>query len=357
MVRVLYDHQTFALQEYGGISRYHAALLSIDGTRLALKSSNNRFLKDYGRHISFFSSLDFSQKGRILEYINRPNSISSLKRLDFDLFHPTYYYPYFLKYLDKKPFVLTIHDMIHEIFGGSKKIIEHKKLLAERASGIIAVSENTKNDILKFYKIPEKKIKVIHHGVSFQNGSGVFDLQLPSKFVLYVGGREGYKNFDFFLKSVKSIFLDSDIFLICAGGGNFSKKETVLFKELGLSKKIIHCSGDDQVLQTLYSRSLFFVFPSKYEGFGIPIIEAFSCGCPAVLSDIKVFREIAGDAALFFNAEDNGNILSVVEKALSDECLKKELINKGNLRIGSFLWESTREETVFFYEKVTNDFL
>ncbi|HQM86072.1 MAG TPA: glycosyltransferase family 1 protein, partial [bacterium] len=339
------------------ISRYHSALLAIDGASLSLKFSNNKFLKNIERHGSFFPSFSFPEKGRVLEYINRPNSISYLKELNFDLFHPTYYYPYFLKYLDKKPFVLTIHDMIHEIFGGSKKIIEHKKLLAERASGIIAVSENTKDDILRFYKISEKRIKVIYHGTSFQNGFKMLDLQLPSKFILYVGGREGYKNFDFFLKAIKPVFIDSDLFLICAGGGSFSKKETALFKELGLLKKIIYCSVNDLVLQTLYSMALFFVFPSKYEGFGIPIIESFSCGCPVVVSDIKVFREVAGDAALFFNAEDSTNILSVVKKAVLDDGLKEKLVCKGNLRAGSFSWESTRQETISFYEKVCDDSL
>jgi len=352
MVKVLYDHQAFSLQEYGGVSRYHAELLKNPESRLSLLFSNNKYLEERKDIVKVIPHIDFKEKGRLIELINRPYSTYQIKSSKFDIFHPTYYYPYFLKHLNNKPFVITIHDMTHELFGGSKKIIEYKKLLVEKAEKVIAVSDSTKKDILRLYDISEEKVEVIYHGTFLKQNPIKINLNLPSRFILYVGGRAGYKNFNFFLKAAKPVLLDSDVFLVCAGGGSFSSKEKKLFNELGLSGKVLYFSVDDDVLQSLYSKALLFVYPSKYEGFGLPIIEAFSCGCPVVVSDIEVFREVAGDAAIYFNPDDESDMLSAVQTCICDKSLKIRLVSKGNIKADLYSWNLTLEKTIALYQKV-----
>ncbi len=158
MLRVLFDHQMFSLQQYGGISRYFYNLskelektgdVSISSM---LTFSNNRYIEysENFKHTKFVPGLDFRGKEKLISFLNKRLSNRRFVRKQFEVFHPTYYDPYFLKNIGNKPFVLTVHDMIHEKFGNLisrfDKTSKYKKLLAEKASKIIAVSENTKKD-------------------------------------------------------------------------------------------------------------------------------------------------------------------------------------------------------------------
>ena len=137
----------------------------------------------------------FKGKERIYEYANRMSSILTITTTKFDIFHLTYYNPYFLKYL-KKPYVITVHDMIHEKFVDIlKEKKNNKKHTIENASKIIAVSENTKKDIMDIYGIDGKRISVVYHDYSSNTKTIVPIRNLPSKYILYVGARRGYKDF------------------------------------------------------------------------------------------------------------------------------------------------------------------
>src|SRR5271157_3721367 len=195
-MRVLYDHQIFAMQNYGGISRYFFELMSnldkdvgID-LELSIALTNNYYISHINYPFQKTSSIErqISMKMSpihrlpgLKKFLNLERSKKILLRQDFDILHPTYYNPYFLNYLGEKPFVLTIHDMIHEIFPEyyslSDKTISWKQTLAERASKIIAVSENTRKDIIKFLGVSPNKIAVIHHGASIDinNVNGTVD--------------------------------------------------------------------------------------------------------------------------------------------------------------------------------------
>ncbi len=364
-MKILYDHQTFSIQEFGGISRYFYEVISrikrSNGfsVKLSLLLSNNHYLDETFKYHRFFPNHKFKGKVRILSEVNKCYSIYNLKKSDFDVFHPTYYDPYFLKYLNKKPFVLTIHDMIHEKFPNQfpkkDKTSEYKYLLANKATKIICVSNNTKKDLIEIFKIPEKKIEVIYHGNSLiPIKINQFSLNLPEKYILYVGNRNGYKNFEYFIKAISPILLKNrELKVLCAGGSNFTNRERNIFDKLNIKSQVLYfkVSHDDQ-LSELYKRAVCFVYPSLYEGFGIPILEAFSSGCPVVLSNTSSFPEVAGDAGLYFDPYDEISIKNAIEKIVENKDLREDIIKKGFERLKLFSWDITAEKTKRVYENL-----
>ncbi len=363
-MKIFFDYQMFSYQNYGGISRYFYELMcNINKFQLAdfylsTKYSNNYYLRnsDFLKPESFLEGHNFRGKVRLLSLVNHIHCIRDLKLVPYDVLHPTYYNPYFLKYAKGKSFVLTIHDMIHEIypeyFGRNNKTREYKKVLAEKAVKIIAISENTKNDIIRILGVDESKIVIIPHGCSLMEA---FDkkmkVDIPERYLLYVGDRANYKNFNRFLLSIYKTLLDDDsLFLICAGGRPFNSKEIELIESLGVKGKVLKYSADNNILAYLYSNALAFIFPSLYEGFGIPILESMQCGCPTVLSNTSSLTEVGGDAAVYFDPLDEYSIKNSVEKVIYNEDLRSELITKGYNNINRFSWEKTARDTVKVYE-------
>jgi len=269
-----------------------------------------------------------------------------------------------LKYIGKKPFVLTIYDMIYEkypqYFNKYDLIADYKKKLIKKASRIIAISENTKKDIINFYHVDPAKISVVYLASSFNNNNVNYkiNMRLPRKYLLYVGTRIVYKNFIRFIKTVSSLLRkDRNLFVVATGNiigaGEFSDKELKIFRRLKISHKIIFIPAQsDKELMTLYKRAYTFVFPSLYEGFGLPILEAFSCGCTVVCSNRSSLPEVAGDAALYFNPRSKKSIHDAIKKILSDKKLRNELIRKGFERNKLFSWKKTALETKRVYEEV-----
>jgi len=366
-MKVLYDHQIFASQIYGGISRYFYELLqnfeSDDGMgcEVSLKYSNNYYLKELDNlpYKTFFERRSFKGKHRLLNILNKKVSKEYVSKGDYDIFHPTYYEPYFLDFLNGKPFVLTIHDMIHEIFPEifplKDKTSERKKLLAQKSSKIIAVSENTKRDIIKILGIDKGKIEVIYHANSLKINKDVkiMNIKIPEKYILFIGSRRGYKNFDLFIDAVSSLINeDNELNIVCAGGRDFNKIEIEKFRSLKIRDKLFYYSGSDSILACLYQKAIAFVFPSLYEGFGIPVLESFACGCPAIVSNTSSLPEVAEGAAIYFDPTDKLSILNSIQKVIYNDKLRKQLINKGIERVKEFTWEKTAKKTKKLYNSI-----
>jgi glycosyltransferase involved in cell wall biosynthesis len=364
-MKITFDHQIFSMQNYGGISRYFFELIRALNmlqdveTSLTVTYSNNQYLTSARHHPyrHFFKRKAFRYRENLIYLLNLPKSISALKSGELGIFHPTYYNPYFLRHLNKKPYVLTVYDMIHNLFPGEftgkGNMSERKKILIENATRIIAISENTKKDILKFHSVDADKIHVIHLGDSLSNHAiqPVRHAGLPDKYILFVGLRSGYKNFAFFLESIAELFLqESDLHLICIGGGAFTQAESALFDRLGISKRVRQRSASDETLAGYYLQAAMFVFPSLYEGFGIPVLEAFGTGCPIAISSSSSFPEVAGDAAVYFDPLDSQSILTAVKSLLNDGALRSRLKRDGFERIKLFHWESTARKTRDVYK-------
>lgn len=366
-MKVLYDYQIFTSQIYGGISRYFYELLqnfkSDDEIeyKLSLKYSNNYYLKklDNLPYKRFFERHSFKGKYRLLNILNRKISQKYISKWDYDIFHPTYYDPYFLDFLNGRPFVLTIFDMIHEIypeiFSFKDKIPEWKKTLAQKAIKIIAISENTKRDIIKILGMDEGKIEVIYLGNSLKINKDIntINIKIPKKYILFVGSRKGYKNFELFIDAVSPLINeDNELNIVCAGGGDFNKVEIEKFISLKIRDKLFYYSGNDSTLAYLYQKAVAFVFPSLYEGFGIPVLESFACGCPVICSKTSSLPEVAGDAAIYFDPTDKLSMLNSIQKVIYNNELKKQLIKKGIERVKEFSWDKTAKKTKKLYEDI-----
>ncbi|WP_353720231.1 glycosyltransferase [Dyadobacter sp. 676] len=138
--------------------------------------------------------------------------------------------------------------------------------------------------------------------------------------------------------------------LICAGGGKFNDEELQLINKLGVASQVVQLPIDDQRLAALYSKALFFVFPSLYEGFGIPALEAFNCGCPTILSNVSSLPEVGQEAALYIDPENPGDMLNKCELFYYDRGLREEYRERGLRQAGKFSWEKVSRETLDIYQ-------
>lgn len=368
-MKVLYDHQIFTLQEYGGISRYFYELIvrgmkdsNVD-VAMGLTYSNNSLLHDthFPGLKHFFPRHQFKGRGRLLTLLNTMKSKQTVQRGDYDLLHPTYYDPYFLQKLPQgKKLVVTFHDMIHEKFGheykeltGSNAIFEQKKQLLERADKIISVSQLTKNDIMDIFQVDGKKIEVIHLANAFDiSGAGAAPL-VKVPYLLFVGNRTIYKNFLFFLKAMAPLLEQyKDLHIVCLGGGAFSEDEKQLIQSLKLTDKVVFQRFKDDIAANLYKYATAFIFPSLYEGFGLPVLEAFQSGCPTLLSNGGSLPEVGGDAALYFDPKNGEEMRTQVQRVIEDSALRQELSRKGQEREKLFSWDTTYRKTVELYRSV-----
>jgi glycosyltransferase involved in cell wall biosynthesis len=271
---------------------------------------------------------------------------------NFDLFHPTFYHDYFLKSL-KKPFIITVHDLTSFKFSDSfheKEAVNQKmETVIKKANRIIAVSENTKIDIIETFNINPDIIDVIYHGFN-ANGTSP-NANQHGQYILFVGNRNGYKNFKTFISGV-SILLqqERDLKVVCVGKP-FSKFEIEHFKRLNMLEQISVINVDEAGLNNLYANALVFVYPSLYEGFGMPILEAFANNCSICLSNASCFPEIAGDAGIYFDPNKEESILEAVQKVVYNREFALSKIKKGKERLLNFSWKKTAEETIVSYKK------
>jgi len=371
-VKVLYDHQIFAAQRYGGISRYFCELfqyyhksgcLQFD---LSVPCHNNSILKNaqfnhhsaIGKLMQIMVGIGLANKERV----NVRASTTLLKKGRYDVFHPTYYDPYFVPFLGRMPYVLTVYDLTQEIYPGSSPLHDHfcetKKSLARGASAVIAISEATKKDIVKFYEIDADRIHVIHLASSFRTDSRAGKTnsasRLPEQFLLFLGKRHGYKNFSLLVSAMARISSKDDkLKVVCAGALPFTDEELTTMKELNIQDRFVHMKASDEVLEVLYRRAAAFVFPSLNEGFGLPILEAFSCGCPVICSNTSSLPEIGGDAAEYFDPTNTASLVDAIERVIYDKNKRDTLVEKGFCRNAMFSWEKTALQTLKVYESVS----
>ena len=371
-MKILLEPLIFNIQKYGGISRYYAEIfrfLSINTNvviDLPLYTTENFHLKSHGIGesilINFFGKL-FSY--RIKNYFILKSYRKTFKLLKFakyDLFIPTYYDVRFLKVIGKTPFVLTVHDMIHEIYPQlepGSSIVQNKKLLIELATKIIAVSEHTKKDILKFYPhVPKDKIHVVHlsHSISKVNLSRDYLINVvgSTKYILFVGNRGVYKNFLWFLKTVSNWLKENKVILLCLGGGGFDSDEYFDIINLGLKDVVKQYTFNDHELYFFYTNAIAFVFPSEYEGFGIPILEAMYSGCPVLLPSRTSFPEVAGDAGEYIDLDNGHSLIKSLDKVYKNPDYRQKLVSKGFKRVERFSWSKTVSSCLEVYNEAVN---
>jgi glycosyltransferase involved in cell wall biosynthesis len=365
---VLFDNQIFVNQKFGGVSRYYTELFKhfdvskmIDWRIIAFFSRNIYLNESFDKLVKFnVEGWDFKGSKRLINFLNKLLYYLFLifKKLDINICHITYYSPYYLDKFIKKgvPVVVTVYDMIHEIYNGDIKTIQEKRYVINNADLILAISQSTANDIIKYYNVPKDRIVVTHLASSLNPDKAVYMNELPSKYILYIGLRDWYKNFNGFINAINPLIVNNeDLYVLCAGGPQFTKSELLLFKELGIENRVVwHPINNDSQLASFYKQALFFVFPSKYEGFGIPILEAMNCDCPVALSETSSLKEIADYAGFYFNPYSEESIKNACAELVSSSKLRDNLILQGKRRRKDFSWELTSQKTFEAYQKLVN---
>lgn len=360
----MFDYQIFAQQEYGGVSRYHIELarelnklndLPID---ISCRYSINEYLYEYDGN----KKVNINRNKLIRKILKIRNEIfNELKckrdAKNADIVHITWVNPYLNKEIKGK-FVVTIHDMIHELYWSNmswaSKEIARKKVAIYESDAIIAISQNTKKDILKLYPdIPEDKISVIYHGTNHLPIATHFNRKIPINYILYVGRRQDYKGSDFMIKALSDLLIaNKEIKLLFVGGGDFDSQEYRTFEKLGILNSVIQMNVCDAELAYIYQHAICFVYPSLYEGFGFPILEAFDNDCPCICTNASCLPEVGGDAALYFEEGNGGELAEKVKLMINNSKLRQEYINRGKERVKMFTWEKCAKETYEVYKKV-----
>lgn len=279
------------------------------------------------------------------------------------IFHSTYYSTVNRAGVRK---VVTVPDMILELFADefpgrwTQLGIETKCKALTNADAIVTISEVSKQDILKMYpSIPEARIMVIPLGVTpAPSGSEADFSQLaahyrlmvkPGSYFLFVGLRGGYKNFDL-LARLAALPQQQENYFVCVGGEDSkADRKSLAARGLGSRFTFIGDVSDDK-LRTLYRHARALIFPSLYEGFGLPLLEAMAHDCPVLCSDIAVFREVAADAAVYFDPRDPHSLAAAMDALHHGE--RQELLRRGRLNCGRFSWDESARALAQLYRSL-----
>ncbi len=358
-MKIILDNVKFADQKAGGVSAYWYELI------IYLINNNADFKMIEHKRASKFNIFrsniqiddrcilpDFNIPIKILRYL------PVTKKLEKNsIFHSSYYrfspHPNIFN-------ITTVHDFTYEKFrSGFPRFLHHfqKKQAIFNSHGVICISNNTKKDLLDYFpSVPESKITVIHHGISDDYFKmSMIDIipenlfkYLKDKYIIFIGDRAGYKNFDIVLKVLHQL---PNYHLLIVGGGNLSSEERNQLEEK-LGGRYHHLTGiDNKQLNILYNNAFCMIYPSCYEGFGMPVAEAMKAGCPVVTTRTSSIPEVGGDAILMVDDIGQDDFISKI-KLLENHSLRLEIIDRGLKRAKDFSWEITFKKTYEFYEHI-----
>lgn len=378
-MNILFDDKIFEFQEKGGISRYHIELYkglikSGINAKIGIRYSDNIYLRDYDNSIKkqfgildrFLPDQNFKGKYRLYQMFSVFHRIKNSRELNmeyienllsqnFDIFHPTTYTESYDNIT--KPIVITIHDMIHEShpeFFCSLQTIKDKSKIAQKANKIIAISEYTKEEILRYYNfIDPHKISVVYHGICLDENENFYDNEFKFPYLLYVGSRAEYKNFSVILKALSQIKENiGNLKLLCVGT-QLTNNELIYIEMLGLSDVVLNKNNvTDKRLRSYYKYAEYYISSSIVEGFGLPLLEAMKYKSPMILSDIPVYREIASDAAAYFDPYNVSSLVDIMKDILNTAIPRDELKLKGINRVRLFALDNMINNTVNVYKSL-----
>ncbi len=360
-VRVLFDHRIFLMQPVGGVSRYFTELIrelhtskSIEPIVFAGFHSSNLLasLRNIGVRVAGLRLPFKAYPQRAFSVINNLALQRFSAAIRPDIYHATYYHP-----IDTAlglPLVVTVHDMIAELYpqpGPPKDPTPgRKETSTEAASRVICVSGNTEKDLLNLYPQLGGKTFVVHHGSSFP-GNPRPAAPLASPYLLYVGQRGGYKNAALLYEVMRNA-LCRDLQLVFLGGTSPTSSELAH----GLGSRITfipRCSDDD--LATWYRHASALLYPSLYEGFGMPPLEAMHLGCPVLASNASSLPEVVGDAGLLLDPGQSDDWASAIGQLVADPTLRHKLSAAGPTRAREFTWTRCAGQVATIYQEILHD--
>lgn len=360
-MNIIYTHDIFTSQKFGGISRYFSELIkrvSLEAINVQVLAGlyNNEYIRGLPG-VKGFKVPSINHTGFIRQNISEVYQQFMLRNSTADtIIHQTYYLQPYVKCKGKR--IVTVYDMVHELFPqclpAGKATSRLKRLCCERTDKIIAISHSTKNDLVRLFGIDPENIIVIHLGTSIK-GKNAYpgDNFFPERYLLYVGARSGYKNFEGLLHAfAASNRLKEAFHIVCFGSEAFSCIEKETLNKLRVDGFVHQVNGDDEMLANFYRHAEVFVYPSLYEGFGIPLLEAMSLSCPVICSNTSSIPEVVGDAGIYFDPHDISSIRNALEDTLFNESLLSDLKKRGLQRGSKFSWEKCASETVAVYRSL-----
>jgi glycosyltransferase involved in cell wall biosynthesis len=274
-----------------------------------------------------------------------------------DVLHHTWYDVARLHHRRPKARVCTIYDMIPELLPerfGSGNPHEGKTAYIKACDGILCISETTQRDLQRLNPGIDVPVAVVPlaTGEAFHR-PGPPTLQLPDEFILFVGVRSGYKNFSLVAAAMALLAPQlPDLHLVCVGGGAFTDVEAAQFEATGLAGRVSQRTMADEQLASTYAAARAFVFASRYEGFGLPLLEAFASGCPTVIASTPCLLEVSGGAADVVDPDKPAALAETLARLTRDEARREKLTVAGRARVGDFSWRRTAQATADLYREV-----
>jgi glycosyltransferase involved in cell wall biosynthesis len=361
-LRIIYDGYIYSIQQKGGINRYFANIISRlpEDWQPIITTVPNRDLESFEHRnldVLRYDPLPL-RPTRIFYGLNKyyHRAVTASRRPD--LAHPTYYNLLTEQKLESYsyPFVITVWDMLHEKFlykvESQRHIPEVKRKAILAASAILCISENTKKDLLEYYPdLAEEKITVTYLASDIRPDLSKGTEPVPEyPYFLYVGTRSNYKNFDGLLTAFQRLSERHPEFRLCVVGPSFTEEEERQFTDTNIKGKIIHYGHvDDGQLVRLYQRCAAFVYPSLYEGFGIPPLEAMECGAIVIAANRSSLPEVVEDAGLLFDPDDSHSLTECLFSIVEERIDRADLIRRGHIQSQKFSWDRTAEQTVRVY--------
>ncbi len=343
-MKINFDGIIYSLQQYGGISNYFTNLINESSQILPKKTQ----LSLYGN-----PRLDYKIISKVKNYnyrtLERYRDVLNIS--DGSILHSSYYR---ISKSKKVKNVITLYDFTYEKFNYNVRSAPHiyqKNKAIRNSDAIICISNNTKNDLLNYYpSLNENKVFVTHLSASddFTSLKTPYHKRIIDPFVIFVGPRLGYKNFKIVVKALE---IKKDISLCIVGGGNLTSEE-ILELNQKLGKRYRHLGYVSSAeLNQLYNKALCLLYPSLYEGFGIPILEAQKAGCPVICNNISSIPEVAGNGAIILNDCTAESVSHSIDILLNEKNFLS-LIKKGHQNSLRFSWSKTANKTIAIFKEL-----
>lgn len=365
-MKILLDNIIFSNVSQGGVSNYwfelSKYLLNQKEDEVCLYEESNA-IENFHRQ-----QLEIPSKHILLNNNSKPSFLSRITPIkhfsgEYLIYHSSYYRP--LKGATNYDEVTTVHDFTHNYFSSFQKRIIHNQLkysAIKRSKGVICVSLNTYNDLKKFCPTrTSQKVEIINNGVSddyypilsysktdldFFNKKGLQD-----DYVMFVGARTNYKNFLFTVELLK---VNKELKFIIVGN-ELTNTERKFFDSNLLKRTIFLNNISNVELNLLYNNAIALIYPSSYEGFGIPIIEAMKAACPVIVLDNSSIKEVAGDAGILLKELEITIFTKKINELRKNLDYRKNLIYLGIDQSKKFSWSKCCKETHDFYKEIESE--